>query len=43
MKAALVTMGVVVGVVVLTWLSFWVYAVVAARRDYRRHSAGWRR
>jgi len=37
MKVFLVTMGVVVGVVVLTWLGFWGYAVVAARRDYRRH------
>ncbi len=37
MKIFLVTMLVVVLVVVGTWLSFWIYAVLAARRDYKKH------
>jgi hypothetical protein len=27
----------VVLVVIGTWLSFWIYAVVVSRRDYKKH------
>jgi hypothetical protein len=37
MKAFLITVASVIAAVIVTWLSFWIYAILASRRDYNRH------